>query len=68
MNYKFIQPVSMRVTKEQYERDLRQPLLKMGYEEALSDWTLHPILTTNLIGNDSYLSNIRDYRKSYNIS
>ena len=66
MNYKFIQPVSMRVTKEQYERDLRQPLLKMGYEEALSDWTLHLILTTNLIGNDSYLSNIRDYRKSYN--
>ena len=34
MNYKFIQPVSMRVTKEQYERDLREPLLKIGYEEV----------------------------------
>ena len=31
---KFIQPVSMVVTKEQYERDLRQPLLDMGYEEV----------------------------------
>ena len=31
---KFIQPVSMRVTQEQYERDLREPLLAMGYKES----------------------------------
>ena len=34
MDYKFIQPVSMQVTQEQYERDLREPLLKIGYEEV----------------------------------
>lgn len=35
MDYKFIQPVSMQVTREQYERDLREPLLAMGYKEKL---------------------------------
>lgn len=30
---KFSTPVSMQVTKEQYEKDLRDPLLKMGYKE-----------------------------------
>lgn len=30
---KFITPVSMQVTKEQYEKDLRDKLLKMGYKE-----------------------------------
>ena len=48
MTTKFIQPVSMRVTEEQYERDLRQPLLAMGYEEkTISDFDLSPILTNN---------------------
>ena len=33
MQNKFTQPVSMQVTKEQYEKDLREPLLRMGYKE-----------------------------------
>ena len=48
MRTKFIQPVSMRVTQEQYLRDLREPLLAMGYEEkTISDFDLSPILTNN---------------------
>ena len=48
MRSKFIQPVSMRVTEEQYLRDLRQPLLAMGYEEKnISDFDSSPILTNN---------------------
>lgn len=31
---KFIQPVSMRCTQEQYDKDLKQPLLEMGYQEG----------------------------------
>lgn len=30
---KFIQPVSMKCSQEQYERDLREPLLAMGYTQ-----------------------------------
>ena len=58
MTTKFIQPVSMRVTQEQYERDLRQPLLAMGYEEILiSDFCLCPILTNNYGNNMGLVSN-----------
>lgn len=65
MNYKFIQPVSMRVTKEQYERDLREPLLAMGYREIILDWILNPILASNLDGRNDILSNVSG-RKSCN--
>ena len=65
MNYKFIQPVSMRVTKEQYERDLRQPLLKMGYEEIMiKKWEDIPILVTNLGSTRRHLSNTTESLKT----
>ncbi len=41
METKFTQKVSMKCTKEQYEKLLRDELLKMGYkedEENLSNW------------------------------
>lgn len=66
MDYKFIQPVSMQVTQEQYERDLREPLLKMGYEGFILDFALFPILVTNIDGRKGLLSNVSDDRKSVN--
>ena len=56
MATKFIQPVSMRVTQEQYERDLREPLLAMGYEGntryeggiLFNDFNTHFTLVTNI--------------------
>ena len=55
---KFIQPVSMRVTQEQYERDLREPLLAMGYREILiTSFTHTPILVNNYGGRNGILSN-----------
>jgi ribosomal protein S6 len=55
---KFIQPVSMRVTREQYEKDLRKPLLSMGYEEAvITSFSNTPILVNNYGGKNGILSN-----------
>ena len=66
MNYKFIQPVSMRVTKEQYERELREPLLKMGYGEVtIANFNKMPIIATNYNGYYRSLSNLNDMRKSH---
>ena len=62
MTTKFIQPVSMRVTQEQYERDLRQPLLAMGYEEYDTfSFINFPILATNYYNEDNLLSNVIEY-------
>ena len=46
---KFIQPVSMVVTKEQYKRDLKQHLLEMGYKEVRewNEYDIYPIITNN---------------------
>jgi hypothetical protein len=38
---KFITPVSMQVTKEQYENDLKQPLLDLGYNTGWSESLLY---------------------------
>ncbi len=55
---KFIQPVSMVVTKEQYKRDLRQPLLDMGYEEGIfGDFRTFPVLITSF-KNNSVVTNV----------
>lgn len=35
MDYIFIQPVSMQVTREQYKQDLKDSLLKLGYKECI---------------------------------
>jgi ribosomal protein S6 len=57
---KFIQPVSMRVTQEQYERDLREPLLAMGYEELkfYQDFNSFCIITNNYNGVLGDISNM----------
>ena len=64
MNYKFIQPVSMQVTKEQYERDLREPLLKMGYKEKeIVNWDISPILATNYAKIKHIMTNLAEGHK-----
>lgn len=65
MNYKFIQPVSMQVTKEQYERDLREPLLMLGYkEDDVTDWDESEILVTNFNGENEAIGIVADNRKN----
>lgn len=55
---KFIQPVSMRVTEEQYLRDLREPLLAMGYrEERISGFSHCPIINNNYASKMGVVSN-----------
>ena len=55
---KFIQPVAMICTEEEYERDLRIPLLKMGYKEkCIGDWKSCPLLVTNYMKEAGLLSN-----------
>lgn len=58
MKNEFIQPVSMYVTKEQYEKDLRVSLLMLGYEEVnITKWHTDSIVVTNLAGNMGVMSN-----------
>lgn len=68
MTNKFTQPVSMQVTKEQYEKDLREPLLRMGYlEQTISEWMSAPILVTNYDNKGFYISNtLNEYKKRHN--
>lgn len=61
MQNKFTQPVSMQVTKEQYERDLREPLLAMGYKECfITSFSYTPILVNNYGNNNGVLSNTNE--------
>jgi ethanolamine utilization microcompartment shell protein EutS len=63
---KFIQPVSMRVTREQYERDLREPLLAMGYEEInVNSFIYCPIICTNYGNISDRLSNTEEGIKEH---
>jgi hypothetical protein len=51
---KFTQPVSMHVSEKQFEEDLRQPLIDLGYRiRCLSDFSEMPIITTNLDGTNN---------------
>lgn len=55
----FTQPVSMQCTQEQYEKDLKQPLLEMGYHGIdLTNWNIHPYLVTNYTGVKNVVSNM----------
>lgn len=57
----FIQPVSMECTQEQYERDLKEPLLEMGYTEiGLTRWNKHPYLVTNFLDFKNVLSKVHN--------
>ena len=65
----FIQAVSMYCNKEQYEADLRQPLLDMGYNECDTDgwWELCPVITNNYGGRFGHVTNIgNSYINKYN--
>lgn len=67
MQNKFTQPVSMQVTKEQYEKDLRKPLLRMGYLElGVAKWVAAPILVTNYNTGFCISNTINEYRIRHN--
>jgi hypothetical protein len=56
---KFTQPVSMKCSQEQYNRDLKESLLAMGYRENnIGSFGSYPILVTNQGGDNSRLSNL----------
>lgn len=57
MKKNFITPVSMVCTQEQYKRDLRSPLLEMGYSERCDNFDNYPLLVNNC---DDYLGLISD--------
>jgi len=52
--HKFITPVSMIVTEEQYLRDLKEPLKKLGYDIAVENDRGDLLLFTNGNGTHSY--------------
>lgn len=59
MDKKFITPVGMEVTKEQYEKDLKEPLEKLGY-----------VLNCDVLRDESckiYLCTYAPYNKYYNL-
>jgi len=61
---KFTQPVSMQCSEEQYNRDLRESLLAMGYNERnISNFSSYPMLVTNQGGGNSRLANLDYYNK-----
>jgi hypothetical protein len=59
MAHKFITPVSMQVTQEQYENDLKEPLVKMWYEMvSLGYFNQCTYLVTNYSSNANVVTNI----------
>jgi hypothetical protein len=61
----FTQPVSMRVSEKQFEEDLRQPLIDLGYRmRGLSDFSDMPIITTNVSGYNDVVSNVLEAYKN----
>ena len=65
MEKKFTCPVSMKIpTQEQYERDLKRPLLEMGYKEGnVHSFERLPYLCTNVNRENLYYSNLREEDK-----
>lgn len=56
---KFITAVSMACTQEQYEQDLRKPLLEMGYKEEIFDnLSSYPVLVNNVNGDKGKISDV----------
>lgn len=50
----FTQKISMDCTKEQYEKYLKEELLKMGYKE--DDWSVSPmIIVNNAFGGNNFV-------------
>lgn len=69
MSNKFSCPVSMQITREQYEKDLKRGLLDLGYREVDFAWNSEncEILCTNFQGVLDSLSNVwNGDRGSYN--
>lgn len=56
---KFITPVSMQVTQDQFDNDLKEPLIKLGYEVVnLVNFNVLPCIVTNHGGEANRVSNM----------
>lgn len=70
MSKQFITPVSMKVTKEQYERDLKEFLKELGYIsfDSLVNFNESDLLATNFAStHDEYgTSSLTDGKTAYN--
>lgn len=63
-NKHFNNPVSMRVTQEQFENDLRNPLEELGAKfEGICDFKKYPILVSNSSGENGIIENLLDSDK-----
>lgn len=61
----FKNPVSMRVTQEQFERDLKKPLEELGAKFKNIEYFInYPILVSNMLGCDGFFENIKENYKS----
>lgn len=72
-NKQFTCPVSMAVTEEQFNNDLRQHLIDLGYEiKDLDGFNINNVLVTNFIGIGNLVSNLnsiprfRHFIETYN--
>lgn len=65
---KFITPVSMQVTQEQFEKDLKRPLIDLGYDDTsiTNDWSVDNILVTNYMNGNGRLTNMNTNRETHN--
>lgn len=60
----FKNPVSMRVTQEQFERDLRKPLEELGAKFCcIAGFTSYPILASNSSGESGIIENFLECDK-----
>lgn len=57
---KFITPVSMRVTKKQYNKDLKKPLLDLGYNVTKISNTVNPN-ESNILNNSTHIDKVDGY-------
>jgi hypothetical protein len=57
----FTQPVSMKVTEKQFEKDLKQPLINLEYRVvAIDEFSEIPWIVTNVANNRDEVSNFNE--------
>lgn len=69
MEKQFTCPVSMAVTEEQFNKDLRQPLEELGYSievEYFGDFKRRYILVNNINNENGQLGNLSNFKHDYN--
>lgn len=63
MEHIFITPVSMQVTKEQYNNDLKEPLKELGYKQYSINWRFDYLVTNYGVHGLGELSTLQEDAK-----